>query len=136
MKQLIVNMNGANIKDVAAVLATWSKLAELVDGKATLSKGSDLVWVLDFYETLGEWRALGTLRIVYEDVTVISNSGGRVNPYRANVTLAEVKKIVILPNDAFAWRQSAAEVPEKNICIVDSLVIALMDKISPLACAR
>ena len=48
MDKLIVDTKHAPLTIVAAILATWSELAEMIDIRAVLPKGCELEWELMF----------------------------------------------------------------------------------------
>jgi hypothetical protein len=133
MNKLIVETKNAPMKSVVAVLATWSKLAELVEENATLPKGCELEWELVFQrvcrssgwsvsKSAGYWESATAVRMVFE-----AKVGGIGDKKQiVSVPLTEVNEIMIGSDDWFYWhRENGRGTPKNDLETIKRLAEAV-----------
>jgi len=123
MKKLIVNnTENAPMEIVARILVTWSKLAALVQEKATLVKGCELEWELmlqhvsrgtgwSVEEGVDFWDAFGAVRMVFR----VRVAGAMAEQRFVNVPLTEVEDIAIADDGTFSWHGGYGKEPENHL---------------------
>ncbi len=117
MDKLIVDTKNAPIASVCKILATWGKLAELLENKARLQERCSLEWdmVLQKYDG-GVWGAYAGVRMV-----CAAQFGGISDRHHiVSVPLTEVNEIMIDENGLFSWHSGSVK-PEDAPVIICAL---------------
>ncbi len=134
MKKLIVETKNAPIGIVSSILATWSKLAELVDKEVTLTRGCDLEWELvlrHISRTAGfsmkdgadYWVSYSAVKMIFPaHVEGVEYSfGSQV----VNVPLTVVEEVMIYDDNTFSWHDSDKARPEEDTGTIKRLAEAV-----------
>ncbi|MCX6703731.1 MAG: hypothetical protein NTV02_03530 [Candidatus Zambryskibacteria bacterium] len=121
MDRLIVSTKNAPISSVNKILATWGKLAELLENRAQLQQRCFLEWdmVLQKYDE-GVWGAYAGVRMIS-----IGQFGGISDAtHKVSVPLTEVSEIMIYEDGTFSWHSERFK-PEN----ADAVIIALEEAV-------